>query len=217
MNGEQDMDSKIELRVLELLFSRLCHDLISPVMAVNNGIELLSDDGGEMSTDICDLLTLSAGTAAARLQFYRIAYGVGGQDAAPIGLSEAGRLIRNLLEDEKIELEWPVSDNADMEPSRESMKIILNLILVGIESLPRGGILKISLNGSEIALSARGAGAAFREESKAAMSPDTDIEALTARSVQSYFLNYLIDLRGGDAHLGEDETDAVSFIVRMPA
>jgi histidine phosphotransferase ChpT len=72
------MEPKIELRVLELLCSRLCHDLISPVMAVNNGIELLADDEGDMGADIRDLLTLSAGSAAARLQFYRIAYGLGG-------------------------------------------------------------------------------------------------------------------------------------------
>ena len=67
------MDSKIELRVLELLYSRLCHDLIVPVKAVNNGIELLADHEDDMSADIRDLLTLSAGTAAAWLQFYRIA------------------------------------------------------------------------------------------------------------------------------------------------
>ena len=59
------MDSKIELRVLKLLCSRLCHDLISPVKAVNNGIELLADHEDDMSADIRDLLTLSAGTAAA--------------------------------------------------------------------------------------------------------------------------------------------------------
>jgi hypothetical protein len=86
-DGECRMKTKIELRVLELLCSRLCHNLISLVMAVNNGIELLADDEGEMSSDIRELLTLSAGSAAARLQYYRIAYGLGGQNAAPIGLS----------------------------------------------------------------------------------------------------------------------------------
>ena len=95
------MESKIELRVLELLCSRLCHDLISPVMAVNNGMELMEDDSGDMSDDIRDLLAVSAAAAASRLQYYRIAYGLGGQNAAPVGLPEAGRLTRGLIEEGK--------------------------------------------------------------------------------------------------------------------
>ena len=117
------MDSKIELRVLELLCSRLCHDLISPVKAVNNGIELLADHADDMSADIRDLLTLSAGTAAARLQFYRIAYGLGGQNAAPVGLPEAGRLAQGLLEDGKIELDWPANAAPDAELNREAVEL----------------------------------------------------------------------------------------------
>ena len=83
------MSGQIEFRVMELLCSRLCHDLISPVMAINNGMELMAEDSGAMADDIRDLLTMSAGAAAAKLQFYRIAYGMGGESAAPVGLAEA--------------------------------------------------------------------------------------------------------------------------------
>ena len=210
------MTTQIDLRVLELLCSRLCHDLISPVMAVNNGIELLADEEGGMSTDIHDLLTLSAGAAAARLQFYRVAYGLGGQNAAPVGLPEAGRLTRGLLEDEKIELDWPDDAATATELSREAMKILLNLVMVGIESLPRGGIIKLILNGSDITVSAQGVGAALREESAAAMSADPDLEALTARSVQGYFLNYLIGLSGGSMQVDGGETDVLRLTVGLP-
>lgn len=210
------MTTQIDLRVLELLCSRLCHDLISPVMAVNNGIELLADDEGSMSADIQDLLTMSAGSAAARLQYYRVAYGLGGQSAAPIGLPEAGRLTRGLLEDEKIELEWPDDAATAAEPSREAMKILLNLVLVGIESLPRGGTLKLMLNGSDIFLSAQGIGAALREENAAAMSSNPDIEALTARSVQGYFLKFLIGLTGGSMQVDAGEPDVLRLTVGLP-
>ena len=205
------------LRLAALVCSRLCHDLISPVMAVNNGIELLADDEGDMSAEICDLLTISAGAAAARLQYYRIAYGLGGQNAAPVGLPEAGRLTRGLLEDEKIELQWPADGEAGVELSREAMKILLNLVLIGIEALPRGGALKVSLNGPDMVMSANGVGAALRDETAAAMSADTDIEALTARSVQGYFLNYLIGLQGGQTQVDAADTDAVHLTVRLSA
>jgi histidine phosphotransferase ChpT len=210
------MDTQIELRVLELLCSRLCHDLISPVMAVNNGIELLADDEGGMSADIQDLLTLSAGAAAARLQYYCVAYGLGGQSAAPIGLPEAGRLTRGLLEDEKIDLDWPDDAATAEELSREGMKILLNLVLVGIESLPRGGTLRLMLNGSDIILTAQGVGAALREESAAAMAANADIEALSARSVQGYFLNYLIGLIGGSTQVDSNEPDVLRLTVGLP-
>jgi hypothetical protein len=68
------MTAQIEFRVMELLCSRLCHDLISPVMAINNGMELMAEDSGNMADDIRESLTMSAGSAAAKLQFYRIAY-----------------------------------------------------------------------------------------------------------------------------------------------
>jgi histidine phosphotransferase ChpT len=126
-------------------------------------------------------------------------------------------LVRGLHEDEKIEPVWPDNESTGIEPDRESMKVLLNLVLVGIESLPRGGTLNFSLNGSDLVLSARGSGAALREESAAAMSADTDIEALTARSVQAYFLIYLIGLQGGKCQVEGAEMDAVSFTVRVPA
>lgn len=211
------MEPKIELRVVELLCSRLCHDLISPVMAVNNGIELLADDEGDMSADIRDLLTLSAGTAAARLQYYRIAYGLGGQNAAPVGLPEAGRLTLGLLGDEKIQLEWPDDMAAGTELSREAVKILMNLVLIGIESLPRGGILNVALSGPGMVVTASGVGAALREESAVAMSENVDIQAMTARSVQGYFLNYLIGLQGGQTQIDAAETDLVRITVRLAA
>ena len=84
------MSSTIEFCVLELLCSRLCHDLICPVMAVNNGMELMAVDPGDMSDDIRDLLTTAAETAAARLQFYRIAYGLGGRTRRRSGCPRRG-------------------------------------------------------------------------------------------------------------------------------
>jgi histidine phosphotransferase ChpT len=172
------MTAQIEFRVMELLCSRLCHDLISPVMAINNGMELLAEDSGGMADDIRDQLTMSAGAAAAKLQFYRIAYGLGGQNAAPVGLGEAGRLTRGLVEDGKIVVDWPENGEASSaELSREMTKLLLNLVLLGIEALPRGGTVKVRVQSSGapgVVVEALGENAGLKEESEVAMSADVD-------------------------------------------
>ncbi len=218
------MTEQIEFHVMELLCSRLCHDLISPVMAINNGMELMAEDSGNMADDIRDLLTTSAGAAAAKLQFYRIAYGLGGQSAAPVGLAEAGRLARGMVEDGKIAVDWPENGEAStVELTREATKLLLNLVLLGIEALPRGGTVKVRVQSSgasgprpAIVVLASGENAGLKEESAAAMSADADAEALTARSVQGYFVNRLARQLGTATNVQEDGPGAVSISVALP-
>ncbi len=214
------MTAQIEFRVMELLCSRLCHDLISPVMAINNGMELLAEDSGTMADDIRDLLTMSAGAAAAKLQFYRIAYGLGGQNAAPVGLAEAGRLTRGLVEDGKIAIDWPPNGAASAaELTREATKLLLNLVLLGIEALPRGGTVKVAVpspGSREIVVVVSGENAGLKPESAVAMSPEVDLEALTARSVQGYFVNSLARQLGTAAKVREAGPGVVSLSIALP-
>ena len=214
------MTAQIEFRVMELLCSRLCHDLISPVMAINNGMELMAEDSGNMADDIRELLTMSAGAAAAKLQYYRIAYGLGGQSAAPVGLAEAGRLTRGLVEDGKISVDWPENGEASsVELTREATKLLLNLVLVGIEALPRGGTVKVRVQTSgapKIVVLASGDNAGLKEESAVAMSADADCEALTARSVQGYLVNSLAHQLGTSTIVQADEPGALSLSIALP-
>ena len=213
------MTAQIEFRVMELLCSRLCHDLISPVMAINNGMELMAEDSGNMADDIRELLTMSAGAAAAKLQFYRIAYGIGGQSAAPVGLAEAGRLTRGLVEDGKINVDWPENGEASsVELNREATKLLLNLVLLGIEALPRGGTVKVRVQtagAAEIVVLALGDNAGLKEESAVAMSADADCEALTARSVQGYFVNSLAHHLGTSANVQADSPGTLSLRIAI--
>ena len=214
------MTAQIEFRVMELLCSRLCHDLISPVMAINNGMELMAEDSGNMADDIRELLTMSAGAAAAKLQFYRIAYGIGGQSAAPVGLAEAGRLTRGLVEDGKINVDWPENGEASsVELNREATKLLLNLVLLGIEALPRGGTVKVRVQtagAAEIVVLALGDNAGLKEESAVAMSADADCEALTARSVQGYFVNSLAHQFGTSTNVQADSPGTLSLRIAIP-
>src|SRR5437763_16309823 len=104
------MPGPVTLEALDLaalLCSRVCHDLISPVGAVVNGIEVMEDDADEQTKAFAiDLIKKSANTASARLQFCRIAFGAAGSAGASIDLGDAGGAARGMLEDDKTKLKW---------------------------------------------------------------------------------------------------------------
>lgn len=210
--------ASIDFRVLELTCSRLCHDLISPITAVNNGMELLSDSPADIIDEIKDLLSNSAGEASRRLQFYRIAFGLGGSDSAPIGLEEAGRLAQGLLDGGKIQLDWP-SGNGLPDIGKPATKVLLNALLMGIDALPRGGKITIAVkNGSDISfqVDAEGKGARIKEECELALSNDISPNDLTPRSVQAYLTKQLVELANGSLQAEQRGEDSVSVAVNLP-
>ena len=191
----------VDMRVMELLCSRLCHDLISPVMAVNNGVELLDEDGGKVSEEIRDLLATSAASAASRLQFFRLAYGMGGQDATPVGMAEAGRLVRGIAHNGKVKINWPADhDGSGKELPKEAARLLLKLVELGLEALPRGGALGVEVaNGRtiELRVTATGNGAGLDEDRMKALNGSADVSALTARSVPAYIAARAAERIGG--------------------
>src|ERR1700675_4974685 len=94
-----------DLDFAALLVSRVCHDLVSPVGAVVNGLEVLEDETDiGMRADALRLVAASAEQAAARLQFARIAFGAAGSAGAELDLREVGRMVCGLLQGSKIEV-----------------------------------------------------------------------------------------------------------------
>jgi histidine phosphotransferase ChpT len=209
------MGSQVDIHTLELLCSRLCHELISPVTAVANGVELLSDEpGDEMNGEIYDLLAKSAVQAAKRLQFYRVAYGVGGTDA-PMSLDQVRTLAQDLLEDEKVELGWPADLTAELP--RPLAKILLNLIVAGVEALPRGGAMQVGHENSgrhAVEIACTGTGARVRDETEIGLASD-EAGDLTPRSVHAYFLKRLIADAGGQIDIDTPADDSVRFRVAV--
>jgi len=129
------------LDLAALLCSRVCHDLISPVGAVVNGIEVMEDDNDEQTkTFALDLIRKSATTASARLQFCRIAFGAAGSAGAAIDLGDAEGVARGMLEDEKTKLTWGLPR---LLLPKNRVKLLLNLLLLAIGTIPRGGTLAI--------------------------------------------------------------------------
>lgn len=130
-----------EIEFAALLVSRVCHDLVSPVGAVVNGLEVLEDerDAG-MRADALKLVVTSAEQAAARLQFARIAFGAAGSAGAELDLTEVGRIMRGLMQGGKVSLDWQA---AHVNWPKDWAKLLMNATLIAADSLPRGGQVKI--------------------------------------------------------------------------
>ena len=123
-----------------LLCSRVCHDIISPVGAINNGLELLDEGGSD--ADAMGLIRTSARNASARLQFARIAFGAAGSAGMLIDTGDAESVAKAYLANEKPEFTWT---GARALLPKNKVKLLLNLILVANAAIPRGGKLSVNL------------------------------------------------------------------------
>ena len=193
---------QLEFRVLELLASRLCHELISPVGAINNGVELLNDGDAGFMRDATALIGQSARRAAMRLQFYRFAYGAGGVGG---GAPDAKALVAGILEGGKVRCDWPGAFDALDAPWQ---KLACNLTLMAAESLPRGGTVTLTRAGDGVSAAAAGEAVNLTAEIKAALMPAADVAALTARTVHAYFTARYAEHIGATLMLSEADKSA---------
>jgi histidine phosphotransferase ChpT len=133
------------LDLAALLCSRVCHDLISPVGAIVNGMEVLEDTTDESTkTFALDLIRKSAGQASARLQFCRLAFGAAGSAGAEIDLGDAENVARGFLEDDKTTLDWQLPR---VLLPKNRVKLLLNLLLLATQIIPRGGMITAEATG----------------------------------------------------------------------
>jgi histidine phosphotransferase ChpT len=133
------------LDLAALLCSRVCHDLISPVGAIVNGLEVLEEDKDEATKVFAlDLIKKSARTASARLQFCRLAFGAAGSAGAQIDLGDAEKAARGLIDDEKTKLAWNLP-RVLMPKNR--VKLLMNMLLIAGQAIPRGGQLAVDAIG----------------------------------------------------------------------
>jgi histidine phosphotransferase ChpT len=130
-----------EIEFAALLVSRVCHDLVGPLGAVVNGMEVLEDERDpEMRADAIKLVTMSADQALARIQFMRIAFGAAGSAGAELDLGEIGRLIEGLLQGGKIQVTWNVPR---LYWPKDWAKLLMNATLLAADCLPRGGVVTV--------------------------------------------------------------------------
>jgi histidine phosphotransferase ChpT len=137
------MAVQVDLSVLELVCSRLCHDMVGPVGAATNGIELLRELSTAQTEDIIDMTDASARIAWRRLEFFRVAFGYAGGHAG-WGTGELRGLAQGMLHDSRVKLDWH-TDSAISTIQGRGGKLVLNLLLLMAESMPRGGKLAIRI------------------------------------------------------------------------
>lgn len=149
----------IKTLVLELLASRVCHDLISPVGAINNGIEFLEEMGPEAGQDAVDLIAHSAKTASARLLAFRIGYGLGGRDPS-IKPSDVKDVFDNLIKlEDKITQDWDADGDIGFEERPEGFaKLLMGALLLVSECLPKGGNITVEAGSVPNSTVVKGAG-----------------------------------------------------------
>lgn len=179
-----------DLEFAALLVSRVCHDLVSPVGAVVNGLEVLEDErDATMRADALKLVTSSAEQAAARLQFCRIAYGAAGSAGAELDLTEVGRIVKGLLRGGKVELDWQA---APLNWPKDWAKLLMNATLLAADALPRGGHVVVQTKGDAtmpgFVVRATGQNARVLEEVELATRGEQNVP-LDGRSIQG-FLTY---------------------------
>lgn len=165
------------------LVSRVCHDLVGPLGAVVNGLEVLEDErDAAMRADALKIVTSSAAQALARLQFMRIAFGAAGSAGAELDLGEVNRLVAGLLSGGKVTLHW---EAPHLNWPKDWAKLVMNMAVIAADCLPRGGTVRIETNaeGHGFRMVATGQGARIVEDVERALRGDT-ADHCDARGVQ---------------------------------
>jgi histidine phosphotransferase ChpT len=202
-----------------LLCSRLCHDLMSPVGALNNGIELLADETDpEMREKCLELLADSARASANKLKFFRLAFGAAGGFGEEIDTHEAEAALAGLFGPERrIELGWVVGD--DKLP-KTAVKVLLNLALIAGDALVRGGRLDVGAerNGDQIELAVRAEGPRILLDPvlrETLTSGATD--SVEPRAAAAWLAHSLIGGANGTIQLSDASSSPLLIGARLPA
>lgn len=184
------MTRPIELRVLELLAARLCHDLIGPVAAIGNGVELLAEEDPEFAREALALVGDSARKANRRLQFYRFAFGFSGGGLTGLAPHQ---LAAEFYAETAIECDYREAVRA-LPPDRQ--KLACAMLAVAGEGLPRGGRLTLDIGGAGPQVDAVGQGMGPAPEVRAVLTLAIVAADLTTRTVGAYFAGLLAEAQG---------------------
>ena len=197
------------LELAALLCSRVCHDLISPVGAIVNGLEVLDDNPKPEDREFAlDLIRKSAKTASARLQFCRLAFGAAGSSGAQIDLGDAQTMARGHLEDAKTKITWNLPR---VLMAKNRVKLLLNMMVIAQQTIPRGGMLTVDPvgEGDSIGFRVTAAGLNARlPQNIADMLSSTEAHSVDAHAVQPYYTKLLAQACGLSVALAP-EGDAV--------
>lgn len=208
------MAKPIDLSSLDLaalVASRVCHDIISPVGAITNGLEVLDEESNEEMREFAmDLIRKSARQASAKLQFARLAFGAAGSAGAEIDLGDAQSVATGFMEGEKADLTWAVPR---LLMAKNKVKLLLNLLLIANQCVPRGGTITVELVGGDAAqpqfrLTAAGLNARI-PAMIADLLEDNDVERIDAHAIQPAYAGLLARDSGMKIEMAKNDESVV--------
>ncbi len=201
---------------LELLASRICHDLISPIGAIHNGLEFMTEMGMENSDEALDLIGYSARMASARLQIFRIVYGAGGHDAG-IEPRDIHKVFEELLAvDAKVKQDWDPEADLGFSPlPQDYCKILTGALMMAIEAIPKGGALTVTPapNGGTL-ITATGESAFIRDYTEEALSHLLPLQDIDPRLVHPYVLGALSKECGLSITIEKTDDNRVDILIQ---
>ena len=216
------MAGSTELEALDLaalLCSRVCHDIISPVGAIINGLEVLDEDNSdEMRTFANELIQRSARQASAKLQFARLAFGAAGSAGAEIDLADAEKVAKGYMDGEKAEFEF---QSPRVLMPKNLVKLLLNLILLANAAVPRGGTISVVVQGEaanpRFMLRSKGPSARVPPAFESLVPGRIEGLQVDAQAVQPYYTGALARTAGMQIAARLDGADVVIEAAKTPA
>jgi histidine phosphotransferase ChpT len=209
--GSVNPAAEIDLRVAQLMCSRLCHDLVGPAGAVNAGVEFLDEANGHDAGALA-LVASSGRHVTHRLAFFRVAFGFAGGANGTLSLAEARSLTERMLVGGRVDLDWPLT-GVDTQTPRplDTVRLLLCQVLLAADALPRGGRIEVRFaerrQGLEARVSAIGRDAGLGDHLLAAISPDASPDELTARTVHGYYTARLAERLGTAIRIENSQPD----------
>ncbi len=200
-----------------LISSRICHDLISPIGALNTAIEVLDDtESKEMHEDALKLIKLAASEASAKLSYLRIALGTNSTSKGVMNLDKLKLITENMFNTEKFSFNWDVSE---IKLEKSIARILLNILMLAIQSIPRGGKVTIKIEEKsdklKLVTSANGIKSRLDKQTEDAFKGILPSEEIDGRVIQSFFTGILIDNLNGRIEAFKTDGNVI-FNVTIP-
>ena len=208
--------------VIELLASRICHDLVSPVGAINNGVEFMEEmgDDAEQRKEALNLISHSASQASAKLMAFRIAYGAGGRDSN-IKPEDVQKAFSQLISaDGKISQTWDPFGNLGPKPLPYGFcKMLMCGMMLAMECLVKGGYISVrpGEGNQTLIIAESDNGVLLRDNVEAAMKQEIATEDLDPRLVHPYAISVIAEHYGYNLSIRDKRDDKVVFVLNCPA
>jgi len=198
---------------VELICSKICHDLINPLGAINNGMEFLAEGGADSLKDAISLIESSSRQATARLGLYRLAFGAWGGAESGNSFGIVRKTINEYFEHGKLTLTWndPIPDEFDL-CDKTPGKLLVNMLLLAVDCAPRGGRIAIDFTPKRIAVDVSGDRCAIRDDVRSGLAAELSPGRLTVRNVVAHHCIRLAGALCLDLQVVDAAQNSIQFV-----